>query len=316
MSPNACRWVVVGRIAHLCCSTGSVCRYQLAIVLSTVRTRFLRLQLLAALVRLVLVSEPMQAELNERVEALAAARSSRDGAPGDEDDESDWEAGKEAAAAAAPLQATPATSAQLGSTAFGGSEASAAALDEPGSARRSSEPWVLQEFEVSDVPATAPEWAAWLQRRRVGLRRPLGIDLRGRRYWCCGRQAGAFRVYVEENDGQSWGWYEGKWIPHTEMGFVKWTGTQVLFTYCAVFLPYVATGEQIVKLCSWLAAAHAVCEAPLIRALRSAPLPRASNKQRMLAGPELEPLRSDGYRTLVSRLFLSLKMKSRLLSPY
>ena len=82
------------------------------------------------------------------------------------------------------------------------------------------------------------------------------------------------------------------------------------------FLPYVATGEQIVKLCSWLAAAHAVCEAPLSRALRSAPLPRASNKQRMLAGPELEPLRSDGYRTLVSRLFLSLKMKSRLLSPY
>lgn len=27
---------------------------------------------------------------------------------------------------------------------------------------------------------------------------------------CFGRLAGAFRVYVEEEEGQLWGWYEGE----------------------------------------------------------------------------------------------------------
>lgn len=67
-------------------------------------------------------------------------------------------------------------------------------------------------------------------------------------------------------------------------------------------------GEQITKLRSWLEQATVRCEAPLLRALRSIPLPWATTRhQRLLAGAELEPLRSDGYRTLVrascSRLF-------------
>ena len=51
---------------------------------------------------------------------------------------------------------------------------------------------------------------AWLNacdldgKHRGGL---LGCDARGRRYWCLGRLAGAFRVFVE--DSELWGWYEG-----------------------------------------------------------------------------------------------------------
>ena len=67
--------------------------------------------------------------------------------------------------------------------------------------------------------------------------------------------------------------------------------------------PCMATGDQIGRLLGWLEAAGApiLCEVPLLRALRSMPLPWSSGSQpRALAGPELEPLRSDGYRTLVS----------------
>jgi len=43
----------------------------------------------------------------------------------------------------------------------------------------------------------------------VGVRRPLGADALRRRYWALGGRAGAFRVYVEEDEGRAWGWYEG-----------------------------------------------------------------------------------------------------------
>jgi hypothetical protein len=43
----------------------------------------------------------------------------------------------------------------------------------------------------------------------VGLRRPIGSDYRGRRYWALGGAAGAFRIYVEEAEGGPWGYYEG-----------------------------------------------------------------------------------------------------------
>jgi hypothetical protein len=47
-------------------------------------------------------------------------------------------------------------------------------------------------------------------RRRLGIRRPLGQDMRGRRYWVMGGAAGAWCVFVEGADGRQWGWYEGE----------------------------------------------------------------------------------------------------------
>ena len=46
---------------------------------------------------------------------------------------------------------------------------------------------------------------------RVGLRKSLGWDALRRRYWALGGAAGAWRVYVEEDDGKRWGWYDGAW---------------------------------------------------------------------------------------------------------
>lgn len=57
----------------------------------------------------------------------------------------------------------------------------------------------------------AEAWLAWVRSHRLGLRRAVGADLQGRRYWALGRAAGCFRIYVEEEQegGQRWGWYEG-----------------------------------------------------------------------------------------------------------
>ena len=44
---------------------------------------------------------------------------------------------------------------------------------------------------------------------RVGWRKALGYDMQRRRYWALGGGTGAWRVYVEEQEGSLWGWYEG-----------------------------------------------------------------------------------------------------------
>jgi hypothetical protein len=189
-------------------------------------------------VRLALGSEQLQAELNRRLEALAAQRGAKDGGAGDEESEDE---GLPAAAApppagglpsgvaaafAASTHPTPAASAQLG----GGGGAGAVADDAATAARAGSQapaasaataasseamPGAAALWAPSDAllrpppPADAGDWAAWMAAQRLGLRRALGADLRGRRYWCLGREAGAFRVYVEEEEGRLWGWYEG-----------------------------------------------------------------------------------------------------------
>ncbi len=179
------------------------------------------MQLLAALVRLVLASEQMQNELNGRIEALAAARRAKDGkdagGPGDEDSDGEGNLPRLPHLAASG-QATPSASVQAGvAGATAGvdaansevpSRAGSEAPSASAAAARSAE-W-QQSGEPPARAVSAADWAAWLQQRRLGLRRPLGLDLRGRRYWCFGRQAGAFRVYVEDCEGQNWGWYEGK----------------------------------------------------------------------------------------------------------
>jgi hypothetical protein len=44
---------------------------------------------------------------------------------------------------------------------------------------------------------------------QLGLRKCLGYDFHRRRYWALGGGAAAWRVYVEEREGTTWGWYEG-----------------------------------------------------------------------------------------------------------
>ena len=44
---------------------------------------------------------------------------------------------------------------------------------------------------------------------RVGCRKALGYDAKRRRYWAFGAGLGAWRVFVEEQEGALWGWYEG-----------------------------------------------------------------------------------------------------------
>ena len=157
--------------------------------------------LLAALVRVVLASEAMLAELHQRVEALAAARKGRDIGPGDED--SDGEQPyvpapaffqPPAAGVAASAQATPAVSAQpgapSGSQLAADAGAGGRAVSEAPSGSAATGP--SQDLQPSSEAYTAPagstaitvaDWADWLQQRRLGLRRPVGGDLRGRRYW-------------------------------------------------------------------------------------------------------------------------------------
>ena len=48
---------------------------------------------------------------------------------------------------------------------------------------------------------------------RVGWRKALGYDMQRRRYWALGGNTGAWRVYVEEQEGSLWGWYEGMSTP-------------------------------------------------------------------------------------------------------
>ena len=53
------------------------------------------------------------------------------------------------------------------------------------------------------------EWEAWKESVRVSMRKPLGVDYAKRRYWAVGGRASAWRVFVEEEEGSLWGWYEG-----------------------------------------------------------------------------------------------------------
>lgn len=53
------------------------------------------------------------------------------------------------------------------------------------------------------------EWEEWRGSVRMHMRKPLGVDFRRRRYWVIGGQAAAWRVYVEDDEGVSWGFYEG-----------------------------------------------------------------------------------------------------------
>lgn len=67
----------------------------------------------------------------------------------------------------------------------------------------------LHCHQMGELAGTVEEWAKWLEACRTGLRRPLGLDMDRRRYWAFGGTAAAWRVWVEEEQGGAWGYYEG-----------------------------------------------------------------------------------------------------------
>ena len=68
---------------------------------------------------------------------------------------------------------------------------------------------ITEACSMHRMAGSAEEWLVWARTCRVGLRKSLGWDKLGRRYWALGGAAGAWRVYVEEDSGTRWGWYEG-----------------------------------------------------------------------------------------------------------
>lgn len=80
------------------------------------------------------------------------------------------------------------------------------------------------------------EWVGWMGACRVGCRKALGYDAKRRRYWAFGAGLGAWRVYVEEQEGALWGWYEGM---HCMIGnchvkeptLLSWAGMTVCVLY-------------------------------------------------------------------------------------
>ncbi|KIY93072.1 hypothetical protein MNEG_14891 [Monoraphidium neglectum] len=148
------------------------------------------------------------------------------------------------------------------------------------------------------APAQALAWVEWCDAQRLGVRRPLGVDISGRRYWALGGAAGAWRVYVEGGPGGGdWGWYEG---------------------------------PALAALAKWIAAGNVECEAPLLRALGSMPwplrpgaratgggagggagraaaqlaqlLPTLPPDGAMMGAAEMRAARVEGYRTLTGPL--------------
>ena len=60
-------------------------------------------------------------------------------------------------------------------------------------------------------------------------------------------------------------------------------------------------GEEVKQLIAWLERSGALLEAPLLRALRCAPLPTAPGRAaKLLSGADLAALRPDGYKGMVS----------------
>ena len=212
-----------------------------------------RLTLLVALTHAAMNSDPMIAEISMRVDHLGVMTTRRDGGAGDEFDD---EGGRLASAAATAVAQASKARPLLPSTA-------AAPLEDGTSTPSPPRP-----------PEPVAVWQKWASAQNIGIRRPLGTDFRGRRYWAMGRQSGAFRVYCESADGKAWGWYEG---------------------------------ESIKGLLTWLSSVRIRCETPLVNALKVAPLPSfvssstggtGTTTNALQRARELAVMRLDGYRGL------------------
>ena len=132
----------------------------------------------------------------------------------------------------------------------------------------------------SQSSGTLKEWMAWVEILRVGMKRYVGEDFNGRRYWALGNESGAFRIFCQDLDAfsidssdvsitDSWGYYEG---------------------------------ESLEDLISWLGRANIRKERILLASLCAAPvptsLPTPSAPARKLSGKELLSQQADGYRNI------------------
>jgi hypothetical protein len=225
-----------------------------------------RLSLLVALTNAAISSEAMIAEISLRVDQFGVSTTRRDGGAGDELEDENGRLANAAAQAAVAVPPPP-------------PPVSAAAPPPSGENAADTAPIENNAPPVPPTPTinTLELWQKWHAAQNLGIRRPLGIDYRGRRYWALGRQSAAFRIFCEEpsENGQlestqgQWGWYEG---------------------------------QSIHDLVAWLSSASIRCESALITALRGAPLPlsapTASTPARYLRNGELTTQRADGYRGL------------------
>ncbi|KAK9824407.1 hypothetical protein WJX72_010057 [[Myrmecia] bisecta] len=120
-------------------------------------------------------------------------------------------------------------------------------------------------------------WMKWMDKFRLGMRKPLGFDYKRRKFWALGGPAGAWRIYVEEEEGRLWGWYEG---------------------------------QNLVDFVEWLGKGRIERETNLLKALSAVPLPRkpegaagtASSEAELrpvLTGKELDLRRPDGFKNQV-----------------
>ena len=77
---------------------------------------------------------------------------------------------------------------------------------------------------VCSCAGPVTDWLRWRHGTRLGLRRALGWDYHRRRYWAFGSAAAAWRLYVETENGMSWGWYDGEGFAqqHRRMQPVSW----------------------------------------------------------------------------------------------
>lgn len=148
-----------------------------------------RMIVLVAAVEAALETETIIAEVNRRVEAMAAS-GNRAGGPdsGGAEDEEDDAGGGLGLAAAAAATATAATAAGSGTGP-----------------------------DVIDSPLD--RWERWCKAQNLGVRRAVGTDFRGRRYRVLGGREGAFTLFCETPSPSpklksSWGMYQGKEAIH------------------------------------------------------------------------------------------------------
>lgn len=139
---------------------------------------------------------------------------------------------------------------------------------------------VVESDAKGQYSGTLREWMAWVDILRVGMKRYVGEDFNGRRYWALGNESGAFRIFCQDLSAfsmessdlsvtDSWGYYEG---------------------------------ESLEDLISWLGKAKIRKETILLASLSSAPvptsLPTPSAPARKLSGKELLSQQADGYRSI------------------
>ena len=177
-----------------------------------------RVRLLGALVHAALNSDAMMNEISIRVDAMGMTWCRRDGGAADEQEDEDGKFAISVRRAVSVPVSTP-----VPAVLAAGPDGTIAPPPPP-----------------PPTPSPIDLWKRWMIAQHLGLRRKLGIDFAGRRYWALGRAAGAFRIYVEDVTNDSWGFYEDK---------------------------------DIYELADWVGKASIRQEANLLASLRNAPLP-------------------------------------------